>query len=562
MHMEEPRPYSPDDAVRHWDQRPWILAALLALAGLAIHLAGAGEGPDVAVPWRAAIMALVFFGAMAAAFTIDRRNWREPLIFAGLAGLVMAGIAWRAVAAGDTQATSEYAFMAGVIASALALPLFQADFHRCRFATPYRALHEHGWSDAIAAAGSLAFVGAAWLLLFVLSELFHLIRIDILRDLIKAEAFGWMWSGGAFGAALGILRNQARILGTLQSVAMVVLSVLAVPLAAGLALFLIAMIGSGPDVLWEATRSATPLLLTCAAGAWLLANAVIRDGDAQMSGSRVLRIAGLTLALGVLPLTGFAAVSLGTRIAQHGLSPERLWGLIAIAVAAAYGLAWFVAAIRGWRGGAWRERLRRANLHLAMGICGVALFLALPILDFGAISAANQVARLNGGKVRPDNFDFAALKWDFGDAGRRALARLTHSGNVKTADLARAAEAQITRPFRHFAKDADEFDIRVQPANPALERLVRDYLRGTPWICSERCVALDLGPAASGGQRVAIVNGRDFEQVILPEREDRRPIPADRAIILKPDSEVEIRRLEKRYIFVDGQPLRTPIGEE
>src|SRR5690606_14796109 len=161
----------------------------------------------------------------------------------------------------------------------------------------------------------------------------------------------------------------------------------------------------------------------------------------EMSGNRVLRIAALVLCLAILPLTVFAAISMGARIGQHGLSPERLWGVIAVAVACAFGLAYLVAVIRGRKAG-WRERVRQANLHLAVAVCGAASVLALPIFDFGAISARNQVARLEAGKVTPDNFDYAALRWDFGDAGRTALARLAKSGNAKVAELAGAALAQ------------------------------------------------------------------------------------------------------------------------
>ena len=343
--------------IEEWPLRPWLLAGLLGVAGLLVYFAGSGNGPDTKVPWRAALVALCFFGPIAFAFTVERGRWKEPLLFAAVAGAVMAGLAWRAVAAGDTYASPQYGFMAGVIATGLSLVLFQAGFQRTRFATPYPLLHGYAWGDAISAAGSLAFTGASWLLLFVLSELFHLLKIDLLKDLIDEGWFGWTWSGAAFGAALGVLRNEAKIIGTLQRVVMVVMSILGVPLAAGLAIFLVAMIVSGPDVLWQATRSATPILLLCAAGAWLLANAIVRDTDAETSTNRALRTAALVLTVAVLPLTVFAAISLGTRIAQHGLSPERLWGLVAIAVAVAYGLAWLVAVVRGWKCGVWRDRL-------------------------------------------------------------------------------------------------------------------------------------------------------------------------------------------------------------
>jgi hypothetical protein len=553
--------------VEEWPLRPWLLAALLGVAGLLVYFAGSGNGPDTKVPWRAALAGLCFFGPIAFAFTVERGRWKEPLLFAAVAGAVMAGLAWRAVAAGDNYASPQYGFIAGIIATGLSLVLFQAGFHRTRFATPYPLLHGYAWGDAISAAGSLAFTGASWLLLLVLSELFHLLKIDLLKDLIEEGWFGWTWSGAAFGAALGVLRNEAKIIGTLQRVVMVVMSILGVPLAAGLAIFLIAMIVSGPDVLWQATRSATPILLLCAAGAWLLANAIVRDTDAETSPNRALRTAALVLAVAVLPLTVFAAISLGTRIAQHGLSPERLWGLVAIAVAVAYGLAWLVAIVRGWKGGGWRDRLRRANLNLAVVISVVALFLALPILDFGAISARQQLGRLESGKVSAKQFDYEALRWDFGDAGRRALARLERSGNKQVADYARLAAAQTERTWRGLEEgpfaEPEEINVRLQPEDAALRAKVVDYLRANRWQCGEYCVAIDLGQAADGAREVALVTGSGYQRVRLPKAGGgtQPPMVVPAAAPLTSKSQVEIRTIERRYITIDGRPVGEPLDD-
>src|SRR5690606_3211379 len=102
-------------------------------------------------------------------------------------------------------------------------------------------------------------------------------------------------------------------------------SLLAVPLAVGLVVFLLATVVSGPQVLWDATRSATPLLLMCAAGSFVLVNAIARQDDRAMTRNRVMRIAGWMLAAVILPLAVFAAVSMGLRIDQYGIVPERLW---------------------------------------------------------------------------------------------------------------------------------------------------------------------------------------------------------------------------------------------
>ena len=552
-----------DPAATEWPLRPWLLAGLLGLAGLLIHLVTRGNDE---VPWQMAAAAFLFFGAIAAAFTLERDSWKEPSVFALAVGLVMAGLAWRAVRYGENLPDEQYGFAAGVVATALALPLFQAGFHRRRFATPYAEIYGHVWSDAISAAGALAFTGLSWLALVLMSELFHLLRIDFLRDLMDEGAFGWTFSGLAAGAALGTIRNQLKVLTVMQTVVLLVASLLAVPLAVGLVVFLLATAVQGPQMLWDTTRNATPLLLACAAGAFVLTNAIARQGDQAMTRSRVMRLAGWVLAAVILPLAVFAAVSMGLRLDQHGLSPERLWGLVAIVVAVACGLIYWLALIRG-RKAEWAGHLRKATFQFGLFVCGLALLLALPILDFGAISTRNQVARLESGEVHPNEFDFTALRWHFGEPGRRALQRLAKSGNAKVAKLAENALAQRGRPYAEPVREAADFSLRVQPDDPELRGLVLDYLTRHPGLCEVNCVAIETGTEGEGAREVAIIQYRTFEVVRLaPGGEDDAAAPdvlveegVERFAPLEEDSTVEIRTVEKRYIFVDGKPLDRPL---
>lgn len=551
-----------------WALRPWILAALLGTAGLLVHLLTDGNEESRGL---VALAAFVLFSALFAAFTIDRDRWASPLIAAGIGGLIMAGLAWQAVDPNDWYADEHFAFGAGVVAFTLSLPLFQAGFHRRRFATPYRDTHFHIWTDIVSAGGALLFTGLAWALILILSELFQLLQIPLLKNLIDDEWFGWVFSGFAFGAALGTLRNQLKILGMLQSVVLLVLSLLAVPLALALLLFLAAMIFSGPDVLWQATRSATPILLACAFGAFVLTNAIIRDHDSDMSGSRIMRIAALILALGILPLTVFAAISMGTRVAQYGLSPERIWGLVAVGFACAYGLAYVVAVARGGKA-RWHDALRRANLHLAVAGCVLALIVALPIFDFGGISARNQIARLQSGAVTPAKFDFAALRWDFGEGGREALRDLAR-GPGKVAAEAREVLAQNVRqwqqPMQSEENRADrEANIRLEFSDPALRRQVTEFALSDPWRCAVPCVFLDLGPGAAGTRRMAHLQDRqvhfldvdlakDYGSLTVPEPQVARPAPFQ-PFEIGPDSRIEIRPYAGRRIYVDGKPVGEP----
>jgi len=278
-----------------------------------------------------------------------------------------------------------------------------------------------------------------------------------------------------------------------------------------------------------------------------------------------------------LPLTVFAAISMGTRVAQYGLSPERLWALVAIVVAVAYGLAALVAVIRGKLWG-WRPYLRSANLNLAIGVSVLALILALPILDFGAISAANQVSRLERGKVSAKDFDYDALKWDFGESGRRALAKLTKSGNADIARLAKEAQARKQRRWYWDIEQVDDRDKRLanvhfQFDDPALRKDVEEFVRREPNLCNQPCVVLDVGPTGKAKLWLAVVTsgnaqfaGRDSDGVLQFDYAlgVAAPVPAkprsdaEKTAPGKAVPKVEVRSYTARQIYVDGEPVGQP----
>ena len=110
------------DLLEDWPLRPWLVAALLAFAGLLIHLAADDFTSEE--PWPASLAALFGFGGLGAAFTLNRKHPLPAAIFAGIMGLVMAGIAWQVVVAQGHRASVEYAFAAGCFFSLLAVPLF------------------------------------------------------------------------------------------------------------------------------------------------------------------------------------------------------------------------------------------------------------------------------------------------------------------------------------------------------------------------------------------------------------------------------------------------------
>jgi len=344
---------------------------------------------------------------------------------------------------------------------------------------------------------------------------------------------------------------------------MVVLAVLAPVLAVALAAFLLSLPFTGLKGLWESDIPATPMLLLSGSGAILLANAVIGNGEEDRSPNIWLRRAALLLVVCVLPLGFFAALSMGQRIGEYGWTPERIWGAIAVAVALAYGAAAWWAVFKGRQG--FDAPLRPLQTKLAIGLCGLALFPALPILDFGAISAKSQLARLESGKVKAEQFDWRAMAFDFGPEGRQRLQAMAKSAPVevrKLASQALKAEHRYDVEVVEQVKTNDELDryLRKIPTDLQLTPALREAIARTEYCRARSCV---------------LVRASDARMILVGRLYDKGPVDTFRltyddgawssnqgeasiAQDFQPDlsvSNMEIRTVERKQLFIDGKPV-------
>jgi hypothetical protein len=460
-----------------WPIRPLMLALVGLAAGLGFHLiVGTDYSATPSVMQSTALTALLV-GAFMFGLTVERRHLVPALIFALVTAVAAAGIMWWNGSPDHWGGGDGWRLFSLAIALAIAAPLFQSARDAGGFSFDYQSVHDHVWTNIVLWFACWAFVLIVWLLGVLLSSLFQLIDLNFLHELMRKDWFTRCLIGLAFGAGLGVLREQDTIVRMLQRVVTVVLSVLAPVLAVGLVVFLLALPFTGLDPLWK-SRSATTILLLCAAGAAVLANAVIGNAPDQARRAIALRYAGIALAAVILPLAVIAAVAVGLRIDQYGYTPERLWGLTFVVIASAFGVAYLVALVRGRLD--WAERVRPSNLILAIGLCGVAIVLATPLVSFNAISVRDQVARLESGKLTPDTFDWRALAFDFGEAGRGALKRLEASANpairAKAVEVAKVKNKwEIDAPDRAEEKKATlARNLRVLPAGTALTPELRD----------------------------------------------------------------------------------------
>ncbi len=559
-----------DDSDPPWPLRPWIMAAICAAAGLAFHLLIDHHYDDALAHWRSALATGVAAATVVFVLGVELRRWHWALGFALGWGVILGLIAWRTAAYNIQGNPVEWPFWSGMLAVLVATPLFQTR----RDVAPdgrfwklwqmsYERLHSHAWTDAVIGAASLAFVGIAFLLTVLIGQMFKLIGINLIFDLLNDEWFGWMLAGTAFGGAVGLLRERDRLVATLQRLVMIVLAVLAPVLAVALVLFLLSLAGTGLQKLWDSGFSTAAVMMAVAAFAVLLANAVIGNGSDDRATNPALRWAAPVLAVAVLPLAGIAFYSMHLRVIQYGWTPERIWGVIAAMIALAYGVVGLWAVVKGRRD--FEDLLRPLQQKLAIGLALLALFLALPILDFGAISTRDQVARLKSGATEVEKFDWAALAFDFGPSGRAALTELARSPQKLRADAAKAALEARNRwdltgpqgavPMRPLAER-----LRVLPAGRPLPPEALERVGGTYMCARGACVAVWLDDDRIGvlGQNAP---GDDINFDFVTRNPEGRWFQGDRAAGNVPDAKVDLSKAEvaletvqQRRITVDGVP--------
>lgn len=373
-------------------------------------------------PLKLGAAAFVAAGGIAFAFSLERARWLWSVAFALAVGLVVGSVTWRNGSWASWGSNEGWQLFSALLAVTIAVPLFQTGRDAGRVRLDYQALHAHSWTNAILWGAAWAFVLIVFLLAHLLGQLFDLIGLHLLDDLLGKRWFDWTLVGGVFGVGVALLRDRDRVLVMLQRVVTGIVSVLTPGLAFGLVLFLLALPFTGLSPLWHETKQSTPILLFCVLSAFVLVNATIGNSEDEEARAPVLRYAALALGTAMLPLGIVAAISTGKRVAQYGLTPDRLWAVTFVAIAIACGVAYLTTILRRRR--AWAGGARRANIGLALGVCAIALFLALPIISFGAISAGNQLWRIRTGRVVPEKADWAALRFEFGPSGKRAVERL------------------------------------------------------------------------------------------------------------------------------------------
>jgi hypothetical protein len=386
------------------------------------------------------------------------------------------------------------------------LPFAQIWQRSGRWQFPYPQLFEHSWNNAFTLAIAAGFTALFRGLLSLWAGLFQVVGIEFFQELFSSRYFNYPVLTTVFAFALYLARRHVQAVNVARRIVLTVFRLL-LPLLAFIALLFLAELPfSGLAPLWR-TGFATPLMLALIVLMIVFVNAVVQDGSGKPPYHRWLRRL-VEAAVLLLPVyVGLAGYSLGLRVAQHGWSVDRFWGMLLVGLGGLYAFGYALAVWRR-RGGAWPALVGRINVGMALVVLALAVLVNSPLLDARRIAVASQTARLLDGRIGAEQFDYRYLRFELGRAGEQALAELQRlERHAQAAQIRERAGAILEQrnPWEvtpeALASDAQVLGhLRVYPPRHAvdpgflafLRRQREDYtLRGC-FARGQRCLLLAL----------------------------------------------------------------------
>jgi hypothetical protein len=369
----------------------------------------------------------------------------------------------------------------------IAHALVMAAVRERRRIAAYTTYFDTAWKLGVQLAFSGLFTGVSWLVLFLGAQLFELVKLKFLTELLREEWFAIPVTAFAFACAMHLTDVRPAIVNGIRGLLLALMSWLlpvAVLLIGG---FLATLPFTGLAPLWS-TRHAASVLLAAAAALVVLVNAAWQQGgsgkEAAPAVNPVVRAAARIAALLLAPLVLIAIYALFLRVRDYGWTGDRVSAAACMLVAACYAGGYFGAALRP----GWLPSLAQVNIGAAFVIIAVLLALFSPLLDPARISVNSQLARLASGKARADTFDFAFLRFDGERFGRAALDRLERTASGADAALLRRQVAVVRKMEGRWSRNQPQppadlaANLRVHPDGA---RLPESFLR-TDWLLKDQ----------------------------------------------------------------------------
>jgi len=290
----------------------------------------------------------------------------------------------------------------------------------------YRSYFEMAWKLLVQLMFAALFTGLFWLVLETGNALFSLIKLTFLGKLLEKSWFNIPVTTLAFSFALHLSDVRPQIVAGIRKLLLTLLSWLLPMATIVIGAFLLSILTTGLEPLWQ-TRRASYVLLGATALLVVLINTVYQDGNhLTQRTQRFFTICTRIACLLPVPLVLLATYSLGLRVAEYGWTVSRVSGATCALVAAMYATGYALAAVR------MRDNLQRisaTNVLASFAILVIFLALLSPSADPARLAVIDQVHRLAEGKISSDRFDFRFLRFNGARYGVQELKRISEEKN-------------------------------------------------------------------------------------------------------------------------------------
>jgi hypothetical protein len=280
----------------------------------------------------------------------------------------------------------------------------------------YARLFNYTWRNGILLVTAGAMTSVVWLVLFAGASLMALIGVTAIKDLIQEPAFIFPVTSLVFAAAFSLGLSRAAMTESIRRFWLSISSWLLPLILFFGVLWALAVPFTGLDPLFK-TKSAALIMLWFAALAVKFSNCAYQDGEISQPYpswfSRTTQAAWLSL----LPVVVIAWWALGLRVAQHGLSEQRLWAGLVATLAAIYAVGYALSWLKTER---WMAYIARTNIVAAIVLCFGLLGFLTPVADIQRLAVSFHIRHVVAayGAIQPD---WKYLRWRSGRFGREAL---------------------------------------------------------------------------------------------------------------------------------------------
>lgn len=392
----------------------------------------------------------------------------------------------------------------------------------------YPSYFESAWQLLIQIKLSALFVGVLWLILWLGATLFMLVKLNFLQKLLDQSWFVIPVTVFAFSTALHITDVRPGIVRGIRSLLLVLMSWLLPITTLIVGGFLISLPFTGLEPLW-ATRHATSVLLGSTAVLVVLINTAFQSGEVGKEVARVLRVSARLACVLLLPMTLIAIYSLTLRVQQYGWTSDRVIAAACLLVAISYACGYLWAAVER---DAWLARIAPTNVLTAFLTLVVLLAMFTPIADPARLSVANQLARLETGKVSAAQFDFDFLRFEGARYGNDALQKLKAQTTGADAELIRKrAEAALQKknkwnkdgPAANAQTRADSITVWPKGASLPAAFLAQNWTDSSSNYMlpeclkrqDQKCNAYLLDLKGDGKAEILLKNAQDYGRLVV-----------------------------------------------